>query len=94
MVASRAVERLGTTGMSIGVNEAHLPETTNGTFEPLGATESVKRDAETTRYFLWRPGIIMLAIWASLGANSIDEVGLRPLDANTPGHPRKLPRRR
>ncbi|CAH2400785.1 hypothetical protein MES4922_260085 [Mesorhizobium ventifaucium] len=76
--------RLGTAGMSVVMNEADLPETTNGIVRAARGYESVRRDAETTKYFLWRPEVIMLRIWVFLGAVQSMGEALRPLDAKMP----------
>ena len=89
MVASRAMERLGTTGMSIGVN---------GLISPRRRTERSSRSGLRKRQEGRRDDqIFLVATWSNhawdmgiLGANSIDGDGLRPLDAKTPSQPKKV----
>ena len=66
------------------LDEADIPETAGGSARAARGYGRVRRDAETTRYFLWRPRIVMFLIWALQVAGSIDADSLRPLDAKAP----------
>ena len=52
--------------MSVELDEADIPDTASACAHAARGYESVRRDVETTKYFLWRPGVIMVQIWGFL----------------------------
>lgn len=58
-----------------------VPETAGERARAARGYDRVRRDAETTRYFLGRPGMNMPRIWELRPRNSIESTGVRPLEA-------------